>query len=57
MLETRVSLGPFGASGTGEMPLLRRTFVCNAIKNACGVRVKAIPATPDKILAGLKEKA
>lgn len=57
-VETPRPLGPFGASGTGEMPLAApHISVCNAIKNACGVRVKAIPATPDKILAGLKEKA
>ena len=29
--------------------------VCNAIHDACGVRIKAIPATPDKIKAGLEE--
>jgi len=57
-VETPRPLGPFGASGTGEMPLAApHISVCNAIKNACGVRIKAIPATPDKILAGLKEKA
>ena len=57
-VETPRPLGPFGASGTGEMPLAApHVAVCNAIKNACGVRIKAIPATPDKILAGLKKKA
>ncbi|MEA4873130.1 MAG: molybdopterin cofactor-binding domain-containing protein [Synergistaceae bacterium] len=57
-VETPRPLGPFGASGTGEMPLAApHIAVCNAIKSASGVRIKAIPATPDKILAGLKEKA
>ena len=57
-VETPRPLGPFGASGTGEMPLAApHIAVCNAIKDACGVRIKAIPATPDKILAGLKKKA
>lgn len=56
-VETPRPLGPFGASGTGEMPLSApHVAVCNAINNACGVRIKAIPATPDKILAGLKAK-
>jgi len=31
--------------------------VINAINNACGVRVYALPATPDKIKAGLEQKA
>ena len=57
-VETPRPLGPFGASGTRDMPLASpHISVCNAIKNACGVRIKTIPATPDKILAGLKEKA
>ncbi len=55
-VETPRPLGPFGASGTGEMPLAApHVAVCNAINNACGVRIKAIPATPDKILAGLRQ--
>lgn len=56
-VETPRPLGPFGASGTGEMPLASpHAAVCNAINDACGVRIKAIPATPDKILAGLAAK-
>ena len=31
--------------------------VINAINNATGVRVYELPATPDKVLAGLKAKA
>jgi aldehyde oxidoreductase len=31
--------------------------VINAIHNASGVRVYALPATPDKIKAGLEKKA
>ncbi|MCC8183317.1 hypothetical protein [Cloacibacillus porcorum] len=55
-VETPRPLGPFGASGTGEMPLSApHIAVCNAIHDACGVRIKAIPATPDKIKAGLEE--
>jgi aldehyde oxidoreductase len=55
-VETPRPLGPFGASGTGEMPLAApHVSICNAIKNACGVRIKSLPATPDKILAGLKK--
>ena len=30
--------------------------VINAINNACGVRVYALPATPDKVKAGWEAK-
>ena len=54
-VETPRPLGPFGASGTGEMPLSApHVAVCNAIHDACGVRITSIPAKPEKILAGLK---
>ena len=55
-VETPRPLGPFGAAGTGEMPLAApHAAVCNAIHDACGVRIKAIPAKPEKIRAGLEE--
>jgi aldehyde oxidoreductase len=28
--------------------------VINAISNACGVRIRELPALPEKVLAGLK---
>ncbi len=47
--------GPFGASGTGEIPLCApHPAVINAIHNACGVRIRQLPALPEKVLAGLK---
>lgn len=47
--------GPFGASGVGELPLTSpHASIINAIHNACKVRIKQLPATPDKVLAGLK---
>mgnify|MGYP002346466009 FL=1 len=50
--------GPFGASGTGEIPLCApHPAVINAIYNACGVRIRQLPALPEKVLAGLKAKA
>ena len=50
--------GPFGASGTGEIPLCGpHPAIINAIYNACGVRITHLPAYPEKVLAGLKEKA
>jgi aldehyde oxidoreductase len=48
--------GPFGASGVGELPLTSpHVAIVNAIYNATGVRIRHLPAYPDKVLAGLKE--
>ncbi|MDR1705264.1 MAG: molybdopterin-dependent oxidoreductase [Clostridiales bacterium] len=47
-------LGPFGSSGASEaFQASGHVAVINAINNACGVRVYELPATPDKIKAGL----
>ncbi len=48
-------LGPFGASGSGELTLTApHVAILNAIKNATGVRITSLPARPDKVMAGLK---
>ena len=48
--------GPFGASGVGELPLTSpHVAVINAIYHATGVRIRHLPAYPEKVLAGLKE--
>jgi aldehyde oxidoreductase len=55
-VETPRPYGPFGASGTGEMPLSApHAAICNAVFAACGARIKELPATPDKIKAALKK--
>lgn len=47
--------GPFGASGVGELPLTSpHVAIVNAIYNATGVRIRELPARPEKVLAGLK---
>jgi aldehyde oxidoreductase len=47
--------GPFGAAGVGELPLTSpHAAVANAICNATGVRIRQLPALPEKVLAGLK---
>jgi len=47
--------GPFGAAGVGELPLTSpHVAIINAIYNATGVRIRHLPAYPDKVLAGLK---
>jgi aldehyde oxidoreductase len=48
-------LGAFGAGGVGELPLSApHCAVINAIDNACGARIRHLPAYPEKILAALK---
>ena len=50
-LETPRPLGPYGASGCGEAPLTApHTAIINAIDNACGARVRHLPALPEKVL-------
>jgi aldehyde oxidoreductase len=47
--------GPFGAAGVAELPLTSpHAAVANAICNATGVRIRQLPALPEKVLAGLK---
>lgn len=54
-VETPRPDGPFGASGVGEMPLTApHAAVINGIYNACGVRIRELPAKPEKVLAGIK---
>lgn len=49
--------GPFGSSGASEaFQSSDHMAVINAINNAIGVRIYEIPATPDKIKAGLAAK-
>lgn len=53
-VETPRESGPYGASGVGEAPLTAsHPAILNAIYQACGARVTAIPAKPDKVLDAL----
>lgn len=46
--------GPYGAAGCGEAPLTApHPAILNAIFNATGARVTAVPAKPDKVKAAL----
>ena len=54
-VETPREHGPFGAAGVGELPLTSsHVAVVNAIYNATGVRIRNLPALPEKVLAGLQ---
>ncbi len=47
---------PVGAKGVGELGISGAgAAVANAVYNACGVRVRDFPITPDKLLAGLPD--
>lgn len=55
ILERPAEDAPYGGKGPGEMcanPLL--PGVANAVYNAVGVRVDALPITPEKILRGIQ---
>ena len=50
--------GPFGAKEMGQGPILSvMPALVNAIHNALGVRIDELPATPEKILKALEDKA
>ncbi|GAA6190106.1 molybdopterin-dependent oxidoreductase [Phaeobacter sp. NW0010-22] len=49
--------GPYGAKGLGEHVLIPTApAILNAIKNACGVRLTQVPATPSRVRAAIKDK-
>lgn len=50
--------GPFGAKALGEVPIVPVVgAVANAVCHATGVRIRELPITPDKLLAGLRKPA
>ena len=55
--ETPRTRGTLGATGIGEMTMVSTApAVTNAIKDACGVRIFDLPATPEKIKAALAKR-
>ncbi|MDP8229357.1 MAG: xanthine dehydrogenase family protein molybdopterin-binding subunit, partial [Candidatus Electryoneaceae bacterium] len=50
-IETIDPLGPYGAKGVGEAPLIPTApAIANAISNAIGIRIDSLPVTPEKVL-------
>lgn len=56
-VETPGEIGPFGARGIGEHPLVGvAPAILNAVYDAIGIDFYEIPLTPEKILEALKQK-
>lgn len=56
LIEDPDALGPFGAKGLGEHVLIPTApAIVNAIRHACGATVRKLPATPERVLAAIKE--
>jgi len=57
-LDGHDSNGPFGSSGASEaFQSSDHVAVLNAINNACGVRIYELPASPEKVKAGIETLA
>ncbi len=49
--------GPYKAKGMGEVPLIGMAgAIGNAVKNACGARIKKVPILPEDVWSNLKNK-
>jgi aldehyde oxidoreductase len=54
LIEEAASVGPFGAKGIGVQALIPTApAILNAIHDATGIRVRRVPATPDRVRAAL----
>jgi len=57
IIEKAFDKGPYGAKGFGEQPLMGiAPAIINAIYHATGVRIRELPATPEKIFEELQKK-
>jgi len=54
LIEDPEPIGPYGAKGVGEPALIATApAILNALHHATGVRVRALPATPDRVRTAL----
>ncbi len=57
LVEVPSELGPFGAKGAGEPPVVPvAAAIANAIRDAVGVRMTQIPMTPERVFASLRDE-
>src|SRR5712692_3175339 len=55
LVEVPSELGPFGAKGVGEPPVVPvAAAIANAIRDAVGVRMTQLPMTPERVFASLR---
>jgi CO/xanthine dehydrogenase Mo-binding subunit len=58
LVEVPSPIGPFGAKGVGEPPVVpTAAAIANAIADAIGVHLSELPITPERVLAALRDKA
>jgi CO/xanthine dehydrogenase Mo-binding subunit len=58
LIEYPSSIGPFGAKGIGEQAVIPTApAILNAIHHATGIRLRRIPATPDRIREAILARA
>jgi len=56
IIEHAESTHPFGAKGIGEPPIVGvAPAVANAIYDACGVRLRKLPLTPERVFRALHQ--
>ena len=56
IVESNDPNGPYGAKGASETAILPGApAIANAVYDAIGVRIRDLPITPEKVLAGLRE--
>jgi CO/xanthine dehydrogenase Mo-binding subunit len=54
LIEDPSPVGPFGAKGIGEQAVIPTApAILNALHDAIGIRVRKVPATPDRIRAAI----
>jgi CO/xanthine dehydrogenase Mo-binding subunit len=54
LIEDPSPVGPFGAKGIGEQAVIPTApAILNALHDAIGVRVRKVPATPDRVRAAI----
>jgi len=57
LIEDPSAVGPYGAKGVGEQALIPTApAILNALYDAVGVRIRKLPATPDKVRAAILAK-
>jgi CO/xanthine dehydrogenase Mo-binding subunit len=50
LVEVPSTLGPFGAKGVGEPPVIPGAAAwANAVRDACGARITELPLTPERV--------